>query len=250
MLVAASTHCFPNLSFQEAIAKLVDLEFTNVEITFASDGSSQLQLSDLLGDFETLVATCRNTHRLNVVGYDLRMEPDEPEYYEKFEAACRLAKATKVVQLTINSGELGTPFNEEVERLRKLVDLATRQGARVSIRTQIGRLSEDPDTVVVLCDNVEGLGLTFDPSHYLCGPHRKKNLDKLMKYTYHVLLRDSTEDELQVRVGQGVVEYGRLVAQLEKVKYNRALAVDVVPATDIDHMAELRKMRRLLESLL
>ena len=51
-------------------------------------------------------------------------------------------------------------------------------------------------------------------------------------------------------MGQGQVEYGRLVTQLNMFRYNRALCVDIVPLPDVDQMAELRKMRLLLESLL
>jgi hypothetical protein len=51
-------------------------------------------------------------------------------------------------------------------------------------------------------------------------------------------------------VGQGEVEYGKLIAQLRKAKYNRALSVDIQEMPDVDHMGEMRKMRLLLESLL
>jgi sugar phosphate isomerase/epimerase len=71
-----------------------------------------------------------------------------------------------------------------------------------------------------------------------------------MKYVYHVHLRDSTRKELQVRVGKGDIEYGRLISQLRKVGYNRALTVHMAELPDADHGGELRKMRLLLESLL
>ena len=71
-----------------------------------------------------------------------------------------------------------------------------------------------------------------------------------MKHVYHVRLRDTTKDQLQVRVGQGEVEYGRLVNQLNKVHYDRALCVDLQPQPEIDQLTEMRKMRLLLESLL
>ena len=94
-----------------------------------------------------------------------------------------------------------------MERLRKLVGIAGLEGVRVGIRSQVGRLSEDPDTVTVLCNNVDGLGLTLDPSHYICRPEGKPvKYDKLIKYVYHVHLRDSRKDQLQVRIGQGLSE--------------------------------------------
>jgi sugar phosphate isomerase/epimerase len=249
VLVAASTDCYPDLSINEAITKLSDLEYTAVELNIFENGNF-LKPSEVATDVEKAVGLCRDTHRLDIVSYNVQIEAAGEEYYDQFSAICRLAKATKVVTITVPSGELGTPFNEEVERLRKLVGIAELEGVRVGILSQMGRLSEDPDTVAVLCDNVEGLGLTLDPSHYVCGLYRNRGYDKLMKYVYHVHLRDSKKDELQVRVGQGEIEYGRLIGLLRKVKYGRGLSVKIRPMDDVDHMVELRKMRLLLESLL
>lgn len=249
MFVVASTDCFAGLPFQDALKRLVDLEYTSVEVVIRESGN-QLKPSQVAADLAATIELCRNTRRLDVLAYNVDMPATGPEYYDQFSAICKLAKATKVVSLTVPSGELGTPFNEEVERLRKLVAIATLEGAVVSIRSQIGCLSEDPDTVVVLCDNVRGLGVTFDPSVYIAGPHANKNHEKLMKYVYHVHLRDTSKDKFQVRIGQGEVEYGRLISLLRKVDYRRALCVHIGEMPDVDHTSEMRKMRLLLESLL
>jgi sugar phosphate isomerase/epimerase len=120
----------------------------------------------------------------------------------------------------------------------------------VGLKTETGRITQDPATAVVLCDNVKGLGLTLDPSHYIFGPHAGGSYDQLLKHVVHVQLRDTTKDKLQVRVGQGLVEYGKLVSQLFKVHYNRALSVLIWEMPEVDHAAEMRKLRLLLESLL
>src|SRR5262245_42063931 len=170
VLVAASTDCYRELPMSEALSRLCDLEFTSVEIVIDENGV-QLKPSQVAVDIEEAAVICRDTHRLDIIAYDINITAQGEDYYRHFQAACRLAKATKVVTLTVPSCELGTPFNEEVERLRKLVAIAATDGIRVGIKSQVGRLSQDPDTVVVLCDNVKGLGLTLDPSHYICGPH-------------------------------------------------------------------------------
>lgn len=237
------------MSLPDAIGKLRDLEYSSVEITL-HENSNQVKPSQVMQSVDQAIALCRDTHRLNIVSYSLEIEAEGEDYYKQFEAICELAKATKVVTLTVPSGEHGTPFNEEVEKLRRLVAIAELQGVRVGMRSQVGRLSEDPDTVAVLCDNVKGLGLALDPSHYIYGPHQGRSIDKLIKYVYHMLLRDTKKDQLQVRVGQGEVDYGKLVTQLERVNYDRALCVHITEMPDVDHMVELRKMRLLLESLL
>ena len=89
--------------------------------------------------------------------------------------------------------------------------------------------------------NVKGLGVTLDPSHLIYGSHAKGGYDSILDYVIHVRLRDTTAHELQVRVGQGDVEYGRLVSQLGKHRYNRALSVDILPMPDVDQAAEMPK---------
>jgi sugar phosphate isomerase/epimerase len=131
-----------------------------------------------------------------------------------------------------------------------MVSIATEEGVVVGLLTEAGRMTQDPDTAVVLCDSVKGLNLTLDPSHYIHGPHQGGSYDQVFEYVCHLRLRDTSRDTLQVRVGQGEVEYGRLVAQLSRFNYNRALSVDIAPQPDVDQHAELRKMRLLLESLL
>jgi len=249
VIVSASTDCFPDLTLPEVFEKLTDLEYSSVEVAIR-DHSRHLTPQAVLADEEKAAGICRDTHRLGVSGYTVEIEATGDEHYEMFSACCRLARATKVASITVPSAEIGTPFNEEVEHLRKLVGIATMESAVVSIRSQIGRLSEDPDTVVVLCDNVKGLGVTLDPSHYICEPNSGRPYEKLLKYTYNVHLRDTSKDQLQVRVGQGEVDYGKLLNLLRRVRYDRGLCVDIRPQSDIDHSAELRKLRLLLESLL
>lgn len=249
MLVAASTECYPGEPLETVVDRLVDLEYSNIEIAIHEEGG-QMKPSDVLNDFDACVERCLNTRRLTVIAYSVDIQAQGEEHYQQFHAVCRLAKATKVVTLVVPSAELGTPFNEEVEHLRKLVKIANLEGARVAIRSQIGRLSEDPDTIQVLCDNVDTLGVAFDPSHYICRETTPRNVDNLIKYTYHVYLRDSSKTELQVRIGKGEVDYNRVVSLLEKAKYSRALCVHITPMPDVDHMGELRKMRLLLESML
>ncbi len=249
MFVAATSACFAHLPLDTALTRLVDLEYTCVEIMI-HESEGHLKPSHVHADMKRAIQICRQTHRLTPIAYSVDIEAPEPLYYEQFASCCRLAKATKVVTITIRASELGTPFNAEIERLRKLTAIAASEGVVVGLHTEVGRMTEDPGTAMVLCDQVKGLCLTLDPSHYIYGPHYGVNLEPLIKYTCHVRLRDTRKDRLQVRVGQGEVEYGKLITLLGKYNYNRALCVDIRPMPDVDQSAELRKMRLLLESLL
>ncbi len=249
MYVAASTECFPDLPLDAALERLGDLEFSRVEIAIHERGQ-QLKPSQVLANLDHAVQACRETHRLKPVAYSVEFDAPEDQYYEQFAACCRLAKATKVVTIVVPAAELGTPFNAEIERLRELVRIGAMDGVLVALRTEAGCMTQDPTTAVVLCDNVKGLGLCLDPSHYISGPHAGGNYEQTLKHVLHVRLRDTTKDQLQVRVGQGLIEYGRLISQLNKVRYERALCVHLKAMADVDHYVELRKLRMLLETLL
>jgi sugar phosphate isomerase/epimerase len=247
--IAVSTDCFPEIPMPDVVEVFTELEFTTIELALREDASI-LSPSRIEENMPQVVRLVRDSHRLDLCSFDVHIEAEGEAYYQQFAAISALAKATKVVTLTVPSGPLGTPFNEEVERLQELVRIAEGQGVRVAMQSHIGCLSEDPDTVKVLCDNVRGLGLTFDPSHYHCGPYRNKNLDKILPYVFHVHLRDSKKDQLQVRVGQGEIEYGKLIAGLQRVRYDLALSIQIAPMEGVDQRQELRKLRLLLDSLL
>lgn len=250
MFVAATADCYRDQPLDFVFDKLSHLEFANVEIAIR-EGSKHITPQQVRDDFDWACDRCQFTNRLTVIGYFFDISTEHPEYIELFTACCNLAKATKVVTVSVAAGVHGTPFNEEVERCKELVEIAEKHGVRVAMRTQVGHLSDDPDKVSVFCSHVKGLGLSLDPSHYLYGRGEEEaNYEHLLPFVHNVTLRDSTKDELQVRIGQGVIEYGKLINLLRKQGFKRALCVDVEARPDIDHDGELRKLRLLLESLL
>ena len=249
MIVAATTASFSELSMSDALQRIADLEYTAVEIAIADD-SNHITAADIYRDRNEAHAILRKSHRLEVTSFHIEIGAVGDEHYQQFEAICELARISKVVTLNVPSADLGTPFNEEVEHLRRLVGIADDYGAKVCIRNQSGRQASDPDTIKVLCDNVDNLGLAFDPSIYICGPDAGKDTDKIQPYVGHVYLRDTSSSEFQVKVGQGEVDYAKVISQLNAVGYRRALCVDVVEMPGVEHSAEMRKMRLLVESLL
>ena len=122
--------------------QLVELEYTAVEIMIHETGG-HMKPSEVLADPDRALTLCRQTHRLTPVALSVDIEAPEPDYYHQFAACCRLAKAIKVVTITVRSSELGTPFNAEVERLQMLVALAAREGVRVGLLTEVGRMTRN-----------------------------------------------------------------------------------------------------------
>lgn len=247
MFVAASTHCFHDLSFEEACRRITDLEYDKVELWF-DEQNGQLKPSEVGTDPERFVLHYQEITRLTPVAISLEHDVDLPT----FTGLSKLAKLLQITQITVPASPLGTPFNSEIDRLREFLQVAGQDGVRVSIKTKTGLLTENPDTAVELCQSVPGLGLTLDPSYYICGPNRDQSFDRVFPHVYHVHLRDTTPEQIQVQIGLGVIDYSRLINQLHRAGYRRALSVELLPANDADgdRALEMRKLRMLLDSLL
>ena len=247
MFVCVSTECLPDLPLAAAMERLAELEFTAVELDVREDG--HLRPAAVAANPDAAIAACSDLQRLRPVAVSFAAQ-ETPDVYDYFEAACRLAKSLGVVTMVVEASELGTPFNGEIERLRKLVAIAAGLGGVVAVKTAAGRMTQDAETTASLCRNVPGLGVTLDPSHFVYGNKKPTSWEPIIKYVSHVHLRDTKPDLFQVRIGQGNVEYGKLVAQLERVGYSRGLCAHMPPLEGVDQVGELRKMRLLLESLL
>jgi hypothetical protein len=70
VFVAASTECFPELSPQEALEVLADLQFTAVEIPLHESGRG-LKPSEVHADLERSARFCRDTHRLDIAALNI-----------------------------------------------------------------------------------------------------------------------------------------------------------------------------------
>ena len=256
MFVACNTLCFSRLSLEAALRKIAELEFHRIDLAIV-EGSDHLRPSDVAENPEASLARLRQGASLTPAAISLDfgdLDPTGPVYRRRFESMCRVAKPLTVAVLTIRSAPLGSPFDDEVRRLTALATLAMRVGLVLTVVTHAEDLTADPGAAVDLCKAVPGLGLTLDPSHYIQGPHKGGNFDEVYPHVKDVHLRDTGKKpgEFQVRVGQGEIEYGRVVAQLERVGYDHSLTVSILDALDnpFDTEVEVRKLKLLLESLL
>src|SRR5262249_42589243 len=151
--------------------------------------------------------------------------PDFEEYQRQLRALCRLARLATVPVISIAAAPARSGLDAETERLHRLVHLAEAEGVILTVDNRIGTLTETPGAAVELCQRVPGLALTLDPSHYIAGPHQNKAYEQVFPFVRHVRLRDTGRgaDQFQVRVGQGEVEYGRIVTHLSRFRYERAM---------------------------
>jgi sugar phosphate isomerase/epimerase len=251
--VACSTTCFSRLPLEQALRMINELEFGKVDIAIHEQGP-HLKPSEVALDVSLAAQRIRIGPKLTPAAFSLEIEAEgEDAVMRQLRAICKLGRMTAVSVLTMAASPIGIGMDAEVKRLAKLTRLVTTEGLALTVSTKTGTLTETPAAAAELCERVPGLGLTLDPSHFVNGPHQGGPFDEVIPYVKHVHLRDTSRGpgKLQVRIGQGEIEYGRIISQLERAHYDRLLTVAIydLPDGPFAMETEVRKLKFLLESL-
>jgi sugar phosphate isomerase/epimerase len=249
--LACSSQCFAHYPLDKALKTIQELQFAKVDLVLDAN-TGHLSFADIVADVNRCAQILR-TSNMAFASFHLKISPLDAETdRELLRAVCRLGRMLTVPLLTIPAAPLGSDLDAEVQRLTHLTRLAEAEGMILAVETHSQTVTADPETAAALCHRVPGLGLTLDPTHYLIGPHRTDCYEDLCSKVRHVRLRDSRGDQFQVRVGQGEIEYGKIINQLARHGYDRALSVDVHDlsnGTD-GNEPEVRKLKYLLDSMI
>lgn len=252
MYVACSTLCFSKLSLEDALRTIREMHFPKADLAIHEPGP-HLTPGEVAADVGRAAQRLKAAN-LPLAAFHVDLSGADPELARtRLRSICRLARVSTVPLLTVAAGPLGADFDAETDRLRDWAKVAASEGVMLTVETHSETITADPLGAVELCRRIPGLGLTLDPSHYHIGPHGAVNYDPVFPFVRHVRLRDTgtKPEQFQVRVGQGELEYGRILSQLDRYHYDRALTVDVrdVPDNPIPVEPEVRKLKYLLESL-
>ncbi len=252
MYVACSTLSFSKVSLEDALRTVREMRFTKADLAI-HDGSSQLTPAEVAADVGRVAQRLKASNLPLAAIHLVIGAPDPAVARTQFHAVCRLARVSTVPLITIPAAPIGSDLDAEVARLQDWVRVAETEGVILAVETHSATVTADPLGAAELCRRVPGLALTLDPSHYHVGPHAKSDYDSLYRYVRHVRVRDtgSMPNQFQVRIGQGELEYGKVISQLDRCRYDRALTVDIrdMPENSFPVEPEVRKLKYLLESL-
>jgi sugar phosphate isomerase/epimerase len=256
MFVACSTLCFATEPLETALRLITELEFDKFELALTEDGR-HLKPSVAGDSPDSAAQQIRRGPSLAPSSLYFDFGPvdwSDPLIAKRFDGLCRFAKSLSVAVISTKASPLETSVTDEVKRLEALTRITMVEGLVLALVTHAETLTADPRVAVDLCRMVPGLGLTLDPSHYIQGPNQNVDYDIVFPYVQNVHLRDTgvSAGDFQVRVGQGQIEYARIVSMLQRYGYNRGLTVAILdrPDSPFEREVELRKLKLLLETLI
>ena len=177
---------------------------------------------------------------------------DRPfEQYEKeFQAVVKLAVRLKTGLINLMAPSNKTDRNEVAGRMKRLQAIAARDGVILTLETHTNQITERPGDALWLCQQVPGLGLTLDPSHYYAGPNQGAGFDALYPLVRGTGFRAGgmSWQEIQLPWGQGPIDFAAVVRKLEAASYRGFYVAEYIEGFNtVDPVEESRKFLEWLD---
>ena len=228
--LAASSLTFGGLPLEPALEALRELGCTAVELA-AHEGWAHVDPSTLADDPERVAATAAAVGRtgLRVVALNAGLRTPDPD------TARRQAGALADLALRLGARVLTLPAGRDLRAatawLAPLLATVQARGVTLAVETHIGALTESPAAAVALCQDLPGLRLTLDPSHYWAGPAQGRGWEAVLPLVAHLHLRDAGRGgwaQIQMAPGTGAVDFAQVLAGLRLAGYSGALAAEYI----------------------
>ncbi len=151
--------------------------------------------------------------------------------FKKITQFCTAAgiKTLFILPGVINPGQtVAAALDASARSLNAFQPIALEADLALTIEAHVQSVTESPRLVLELLDQVPGLKLTLDYSHFVCLGYRQEDINPLASHAAHVHLRQARPGELQAKFEQGTINFPALIGTLKDVGYDGYLALENV----------------------
>jgi len=255
--VAGSSLSFSKQPLDVALRELANLGFSFVDIG-AMEGWAHINPSEVASQPQKFVEKLRTLceqFRLKPVAFNAGLGTDDlSEQQRRLSALCFVAKELGVPVITLGTAPRNTPLEREIQRFRQLVAVARKFGVTIAFEPHFFQIAENPKVALALVEQVDGLKITLDPSHFTVQGLRLDDYRFLLPHIAHVHFRDAGTkgwDEIQVPMGKGQVDFGAIVKALKELGYEGAISCEYIDTIgNLDIRENLIALKSLLSSLI
>lgn len=246
--LACADFTFPLLPHEHSLQLIAMLGFDAVDIGLFEERSHlwpSREFANLRGNADRL-RKCLDAQGLACADVFLQMALDFADYAINHPEPGRRKKArdwfsrTLEYAAAVGSGHVtilpGVDFSETesredswnrtVEELAWRVQEGKRQGIAVSVEAHVGSIASTPEDALLLVQDVEGLTLTLDYTHFAKIGLSDARVEPLLEHASHFHVRGARRDRLQASFADNVIDYARVVERMKATGYSGAVGIE------------------------
>lgn len=262
MKICTSSWSFTECSLKEAvdISKAIGIHATDIGFFHRPALDKKRLLSnpesyaEEIGRMDFTIPTFYYLFGENLIDRNLANPRFLEENLKDFQQAIKFSKVLGIKNIFIIPGVVNPgqtrqdAFKASKKSIQAIHDLADKNGLQIGIEPHVHSYLETPTLVMQLLNEVEGLKLVLDYSHFLCLGYRQEEIDPLAPYTMHLHLRQAKPGSLQTKMEEGTINMFALFGLLGRLGYEGYIALEAVHQNYMatvydDVLTEIIKMR-------
>jgi sugar phosphate isomerase/epimerase len=110
--------------------------------------------------------------------------------------------------------------------LQRRAEIAGEKGVTLSIEPHYGSIVSTPAAALELLSQAPDVGLTLDYSHFVFQGITQSEVDVLLPRSRHLHLRPAASGDMQMRTGEGAIDFSEMVRRLTQARYSGYLSVE------------------------
>jgi len=273
--LACADFTFPLLAHEHVLDLIAMLDFQGVDIGLF-EGRSHLQPSREFRQLESAAAELRQAlgdRGLAAADVFLQVAPDFREFAInhpqsarrrrardwylralEYAAGCGAAHVTTLPGVNFSDEPRSASWGRTCDELAWRLERAEPLGIRFSVEAHIGSIAQSPARAKTLVDDVPGLTLTLDYTHFTRQGRADAEIEPLLALASHFHVRGAARKRLQAPFEENTIDYGRVCRGLLAAGYRGYLGIEYVwteweGCNRVDNLSETIRWRDYLRSL-
>jgi sugar phosphate isomerase/epimerase len=272
--LACADFTFPLLPHEKVLQLIAMLELVGVDVGLFEE-RSHLWPSREFENVETSARRLRaalGQNGLLLADVFLQMSPDftpfainhpEPaprararDWFAKtldYAAAAGAGHVTTLPGVRFDRESQEDSWKRSVDELHWRVARAKEYGLVFAVEAHVGSIAPDPKLAEALIQQVPGLTLTLDYTHFTRLGIGDAEVEPLVRYASHFHLRGACRGRLQAPLKQSTIDYRRVLEAMDRAGYSGWLGIEYVwidweHCNECDNLSETILLRDLLRS--
>lgn len=170
-----------------------------------------------------------------------------------YASACGAKHVTTLPGVYFESGKPAESWQRACDELAWRVGEAGHAGMVLGVEAHVGSLVPEPRAAMRLVNEVPGLTLTLDYTHFTRVGVRDRAVEPLLAHASHFHARCARKGRLQAPFKENSIDYARVLRVMRRVAYSGYVGVEYVwldweHCNEVDNLSETIQLRDFLRA--
>jgi sugar phosphate isomerase/epimerase len=162
---------------------------------------------------------------------DKKIREETRDYFLKmidYAASCGSGHITCLPGVHYPEESFETSWERAAGELAWRIEQAEKSGLVFGIEPHLGSITDTPEKALKLVQNVDGLTVTLDYTHFTKIGIPDGEIEVLVPFASHFHARGAREGALQTVISENTIDYGQIIRIMQKSNYGGFIGIEYI----------------------